>query len=73
MLGMFLIALTTSLTAWFCYLNTSDEIPRIMAIAIGSLSMGYDLVIAPWPLQLCLVFLILYRTRHLTPPSTTAS
>ncbi len=67
MLGMFWIALTASLVAGFCYLNTSEEIPRIMAITVGTLGVGYDLVIAPWPIQLSLVLFILYRTRYLSP------
>ncbi|MCT7963724.1 hypothetical protein NG799_14905 [Laspinema sp. D1] len=73
MIGMFWIALVTSLTAWFCYMNTSEEIPRILAMAVGTLGVGCDLVIAPWPLQLGLVLLILYWTRHVSPPPTKAS
>ncbi|MCT7970652.1 hypothetical protein [Laspinema olomoucense] len=73
MMGMFWMALITSLTAWFCYMNTSEEIPRILAIAVGAMGVGCDLVIAPWPIQLSIVLFILYRTRHLSPPPTKAS
>lgn len=73
MLGIFWIALGTSLTAWFCYMNTSEEIKRILAITVGTLGVGCDLVIAPWPIQLSLVLLILYWTRHVSPPPTKVS
>ena len=73
MIGMFWIALITSLTAGFCYMNTSEEIPRILAISVGAMGLGCDLVIAPWPLQLSLVLFILYWTRHVSPPPTKAS
>ncbi|WP_254566976.1 hypothetical protein [Oscillatoria sp. HE19RPO] len=73
MIGIFWIALGSSLTAWFCYMNTSEEIPRILAIAVGTLGVSCDLVIAPWPIQLSLVLFILYCTRHISPPPTKAN
>ena len=73
MIGMFWMALVTSVTAGFCYMNTSEEIPRILAISVGALGVGCDLVIAPWPVQLGLVLLILYWTRHVSPPAKNAS
>ncbi|HEY9808838.1 MAG TPA: hypothetical protein V6D13_05805 [Halomicronema sp.] len=50
------------------YLNTSGEIIRIMALTILGNCFVVLLVMAPWPIQLSILLLVLFITRKIVLP-----
>lgn len=69
MFSLFLISLATGLVAACLYLNTSEEIPRIMAFSILAICCAVALVAAPWFIQLLILICVIYRTRNLSLPT----
>lgn len=69
MSSLFFISLFTALGAAFVYLSASGEIPRIMALTIVAICFVLDLVLAPWPIQLLILMLVLFSTRNVTLPN----
>ncbi|HIK32887.1 MAG TPA: hypothetical protein IGS17_01575 [Oscillatoriales cyanobacterium M59_W2019_021] len=59
MSSVFVIALITAIIAGYIYLNVTDEIPRISALGIATLCFVLDLILAPWPVQLIVLTLVL--------------
>ncbi len=50
------------------YLNVSGEIARIMTLTILAICFVLLLVLAPWPVQLSILFLLLFATRKVVWP-----
>ncbi len=50
------------------YLNASGEIARIMTLTILAICFVLLLVLAPWPVQLSILFLLLFATRKIVLP-----
>jgi hypothetical protein len=69
MFGLFLITLVTGLAAACFYLNTSEEVPKIMAIAILAICFCFDIIVAPWQIQFLLLIAVLVSTRNVSMPS----
>ncbi|RMG06518.1 MAG: hypothetical protein D6728_18540 [Cyanobacteria bacterium J055] len=59
MSSVFVIALITAIIAGYIYLNVTDELPRISALGIATLCFVLDLILAPWPVQLIVLTLVL--------------
>ena len=69
MSSLFIISLVTALIALYLYLNLSEEIPRIFALAIVAICFVLDLIVAPWPVQLSILIGILVTTRTISLPN----
>lgn len=69
MSSLFVISLFTAVGAAFVYLSASGEIPRIMALTIVALCFVLDLVLAPWPIQMLILILVLFTTRNVALPN----
>jgi hypothetical protein len=69
MSSLLLISLLTALGAAYFYLNVSEEIPRIMALTIVAICFILDLALAPWPIQLLILMLVLIATRNVSVPN----
>lgn len=66
MSSLLLISLTTALVAAYFYLNTFEEIPRILAFSIGAVCLFFSLVMTPWSIQLLILLFIFWGTRKLS-------
>ena len=66
---LFVIALITALVSAYLYLNLSEEVPRMCALGIVALSFVLDLILAPWPIQLAILTLVLIVPRKLIAPN----
>jgi hypothetical protein len=58
MLPMFLILLVSAFVSLLIYLRASHEIPRILAAGSAIFCSIWAFAMAPWPIQLLVVFLI---------------
>ena len=61
-----LISLTIALVAAYFYLNTFEEIPRILAFSIGAVCLFFSLVMTPWSIQLLILLFIFLGTSKLS-------
>lgn len=59
MSSVFVISLITAIIAGYIYLNVTEEVPRISALGIAILCFILDLILAPWPVQLIVLTLVL--------------
>ncbi len=66
MFAICLISLFTAIGAGYFYLHVSEEVPRILALAIVAVSFFLELVLAPWPIQLLIVIVVLITTRNVS-------
>ncbi|MBE9041563.1 hypothetical protein IQ235_12310 [Oscillatoriales cyanobacterium LEGE 11467] len=66
---LFAIALISALVAAYLYLNLSEEVPRMCALGIVAICFVLDLVLAPWPIQLVILTLVLVVPRKLMAPN----
>lgn len=66
MSSLLLISLTTALVAAYFYLNTFEEIPRILAFSIGAVCLFFSLVMTPWSIQLLILLFIFWGTSKLS-------
>ncbi|HEY9742124.1 MAG TPA: DUF4278 domain-containing protein [Coleofasciculaceae cyanobacterium] len=64
----FLIPVAIFLIAGYIFKNSSDEI-SYLAAAISLISFFFSLVLAPWPIQLLLLVLIVFSGRGQSVPS----
>ncbi|MGC9504535.1 MAG: hypothetical protein ACP5D4_12475 [Baaleninema sp.] len=64
---IFIISIVTALIAGYLYVNLSEEIPRIFALGIVALCFILDIALAPWPVQLLILGLVLAGSRTLSP------
>ncbi|MBP0000141.1 MAG: hypothetical protein J7641_14285 [Cyanobacteria bacterium SID2] len=62
-----IISVVTALIAVYLYLNLSDEIPRLFALGIAAMCFVLDIALAPWPVQLLILGLVLAGSRTLSP------
>jgi hypothetical protein len=62
---VFVVSLMTALVAGYIYLNVAEEVPRISALGIAILCFILDLILAPWPVQLIVLTLVLALPRKL--------
>jgi hypothetical protein len=63
MSSVFVVSLITALIAGYIYLNVTEEVPRISALGISILCFILDLILAPWPVQLIVLTLVLTLPR----------
>jgi hypothetical protein len=52
------------LIAFLC-VNSSEEVPKLLTVAIAGISGIFALVFAPWQVQLVLLFFVLFTTRNI--------
>ncbi|MGB3238850.1 MAG: hypothetical protein WBB29_11170 [Geitlerinemataceae cyanobacterium] len=64
MSSVFVVALITAIVAGYIYLNVTEEVPRISALGIAALCFILDLILAPWPVQLIVLTLVLTVPRR---------
>ena len=65
MSSVLVISFLTAIVAGYIYLNVTDEIPRISALGIAALCFILDLILAPWPVQLIVLTLVLTVSNQL--------
>lgn len=65
MSSVLVISFLTAIVAGYIYLNVTDEIPRISALGIATLCFILDLILAPWPVQLIVLTLVLTVSNQL--------
>ena len=64
MLTFFLISLPIAMLAAWLYANASEEMERVVSLAIVSLWCLMNVAIAPWPIQLGILLFVLFTTRN---------
>ena len=63
MSSVFVVSLITAIVAGYIYLNVTEEVPRISALGLAVLCFILDLILAPWPVQLIVLTLVLILPR----------
>lgn len=65
MSSVFVVSLIAALIAGYLYFNITEEVPRISAFCIATLCFILDLILAPLPVQLIVLTLVLIVPRKL--------
>jgi len=64
---MFIASFVMAAIAFCVYANLSDEVPRLFTLGIVLICFILDLILAPWPVQLLALCLVLAGSQKLMP------